>query len=105
MFQENWNFCNKCQGLFFAGNNTLGVCPKGGQHDNTGSGDYVLATSGGGQSDWNWCNKCQGLFFAGNKTLGVCPEGGQHNNTGSGNYPLTQLAAIIHDVTRFLDVC
>jgi hypothetical protein len=90
MFQENWAWCNRCQGLFFAGNNTLGSCPApgGGPHKDTGSGDYVLATSGGGQSDWAWCNKCQGLFFFGNNTLGFCSAGDTHDGTGSSIYIL-----------------
>jgi hypothetical protein len=92
MFQENWKWCNQCQGLFFGGNNTLGSCPAtNGHHNDTGSGNYTLslATSGGGQSDWKWCNQCEGLFFAGNNTLGVCPAtNGQHNDTNSGDYTL-----------------
>ena len=39
--QNNWRYCNKCQGLFFAGVN-MGVCPTGDSHDLTGSGDYAL---------------------------------------------------------------
>jgi hypothetical protein len=41
-FQANWRWCNKCQGLFFAGGATKGVCPKGGEHSLDGSGDYHL---------------------------------------------------------------
>jgi hypothetical protein len=74
--QSNWRWCSKCQGLFFAGNPTLGVCPAGGAHTDVGSDNYVLPDSASGQpgqSNWRWCSKCQGLFFAGNPTLGVCP--------------------------------
>jgi hypothetical protein len=39
--QDNWRWCNKCQGLFFAGHGA-GACPLGGGHDSTGSGDYGL---------------------------------------------------------------
>jgi hypothetical protein len=39
--QGDWRWCNKCQGLFFAGHGP-GVCPQGGGHDKTGSGDYKL---------------------------------------------------------------
>ena len=88
MAQSDWRWCKKCQGLFFAANNTLGVCPAGGAHSEAGSDNYVLETSGSGQSDWNWCSKCQGLFFAGNKTAGVCPAGGGHNGAASSNYVL-----------------
>jgi rubrerythrin len=34
--QENWRWCNKCQGLAFAGNPSPGACPAGGQHDPRG---------------------------------------------------------------------
>jgi hypothetical protein len=90
MSQSDWRWCNKCQGLFFAGNN-LGVCPAGGTHNDSGSGDYTLdfsSISGGGyQSEWSWCNKCQDLFFAGNN-LGVCAAGGTHSDSGSADYVL-----------------
>jgi len=41
VLQENWRWCNKCQGLFFAGN-SRGVCPAGGNHNSDGSGNYGL---------------------------------------------------------------
>lgn len=42
--QENWRWCNKCQGMFFAGQPTKGACPAGGEHSQDGSGNYrVLA--------------------------------------------------------------
>ena len=40
--QSNWRWCNKCQGLFYAGSDTLGVCPAGGEHRLGQSGDYSL---------------------------------------------------------------
>jgi hypothetical protein len=41
--QLNWRWCNKCQGLFFAGNPSKGVCPKDGkEHSSDGSGNYNL---------------------------------------------------------------
>ena len=40
--QDNWRWCSKCQGLFFAGSPTKGVCPAGGQHSLEGSGNYRL---------------------------------------------------------------
>lgn len=39
--QINWHWCNKCQGLYWAGH-SLGVCPAGGNHAMDGSGDYIL---------------------------------------------------------------
>ena len=91
--QSNWQWCRKCQGLAYAGNPQQGRCPgaDGGQHDHTGSWDYVLMhdqTLAGGQNNWRWCTKCQGLAFAGNP--GVCPaDGGQHDHTGSSDYILS----------------
>ena len=91
--QGDWRWCHKCQGLFFGGN-PGSVCPAGGAHDATGSGNYALATQGGasGQNDWRWCHKCQGLFFGGNPGP-VCPAGGAHDATGSGNYVLVDNVA------------
>jgi predicted chitinase len=91
--QDNWRWCNKCQGLFFAGN-PGSVCPADhGAHDSTGSGDYSLVQNSSlfpGQDNWRWCNKCQGLFFAGNPGS-VCPaDHGAHDSTGSGDYSLVQ---------------
>jgi CubicO group peptidase (beta-lactamase class C family) len=42
--QDNWRWCNKCQVLSFAGAGSLGTCATGGQHDHTGSGDYMLGS-------------------------------------------------------------
>jgi len=98
--QDNWRWCNKCTGLFFAGNATLGVCPAGGTHNLTGSGDYHLidnTPSDPGQHDWRWCNKCAGLFFAGNATLGICATGGMHDPIGSGDYSLSGNGSGQHD--------
>jgi hypothetical protein len=43
--QNNWRWCNKCQGLTFAGNPSPGACPAGETHDHAGSGNYVLIKS------------------------------------------------------------
>jgi extracellular elastinolytic metalloproteinase len=43
--QENWRWCHKCQGLYFSGGKSQGVCPAGTTHDHTGSGNYLLAHS------------------------------------------------------------
>jgi hypothetical protein len=47
--QESWKWCKKCQVLSYTGK-TVGPCQAGGQHDVTGSGNYRLASSGGGES-------------------------------------------------------
>jgi len=89
IIQDNWRWCNTCQGLFYAGNPTTGACPAGGGHDYSNSADYVLSFSpGGGQDNWRWCNTCQGLFYAGLPTTGSCPAEGGHDYTGSGDYTL-----------------
>jgi hypothetical protein len=41
-WQARWSWCHKCQGLFFSGNSTLGVCPAGGSHSLAGSGAYQM---------------------------------------------------------------
>ena len=40
--QSNWHWCHKCELMHFSGNATQGACPAGGQHENTGSGEYSL---------------------------------------------------------------
>ena len=51
-YLDRWSWCNKCQGLTFAGNAvtggnpnpTPGPCPAGGVHDHAGGGTYWLTT-------------------------------------------------------------
>jgi len=92
--QGSWRWCRFCQGLWFSGNPTLGVCPARGTagHSSAGSGNYSLPSgddSFHGQLWWIWCSRCQGLWFSGNDTRGVCPAGpGGHEFVGSGVYAL-----------------
>lgn len=88
--QSNWRWCNKCQGLFFAGNFTTGTCPAGGGHDYTGSLNYTLNNFSllGGDNNWRWCAKCQGLFTIAFVLVSPCPAGGTHDASGSGTYTL-----------------
>jgi hypothetical protein len=89
--QSHWKWCNKCQGLAYAGGSSPGPCPAGGNHDHMGSGDYSLALNDAsfpGQDNWRWCKKCQGLAYAGGSSLGPCPAGGNHDHMGSGDYRL-----------------
>jgi len=87
--QSSWRWCHKCQGFFFTGNPTQGVCPAGAAHDGSQSGRYAALfgeTAAGQQGAWRWCHKCQGMFFSGNPTQGVCPAGGAHDGSQSGHY-------------------
>jgi len=93
--QSGWKWCNKCQVLFYAGNspsdpNRLGLCPAGGTHNESGSENYNLPSSGSGQSGWRWCIDCQALFYSG-INFGVCPTRVRtsHAETGSDNYVLS----------------
>lgn len=83
--QSEWRWCSKCCGLFFAGNETKGVCPKGDAHDDSGSGKYVLRvgvdksdTAEGVQGNWRRCKKCEGLFYPASAG-GSCPAGKDHD--------------------------
>ncbi|HEV2756785.1 MAG TPA: M36 family metallopeptidase [Actinomycetota bacterium] len=89
--QQNWRWCNKCQGLFYGPNIASSDCPTGGTHVQTGSGNYRLVQNAAlypGQQNWRWCNKCQGLFYGPNIASSDCPAGGTHAQTASGNYVL-----------------
>lgn len=106
--QPGWRWCGACQGLFFGGNNSNGVCPAGGEHNPTGSGNYVLTHNtpdAPGQHGWNWCSACEGLFF-GPGGAGVCPAGGGHKGTSSGDYALQNAAdAAAQSGWRWCSVC
>jgi hypothetical protein len=100
MAQDNWRWCDKCQGLWFAGHER-GSCPGsgllGGGHSYDGSGNYSLESQSSfsnGQRGWRWCNKCEGMYFAanlladGSPNHGRCPAGEAHNPNGSGLYAI-----------------
>jgi len=80
--QQNWRWCRKCEGAFYAGG-SIGRCPAGGVHDSLGSGYYLMRFASPGQANWRRCRKCEGIFFNGNSTAGRCPVGG----TGAGHEP------------------
>jgi hypothetical protein len=91
--QKDWKWCHKCQAITFAGGSAIGACVAGGQHDHSGSGNYLLNESDEaalGQAGWSWCQKCQSLSFSGSGAVGPCPAGGQHDLSGSGNYVLME---------------
>ncbi len=101
--QDNWRICNKCQALSFAGNiGKVGACSAGGQHDHTGSANFMLPfrdpstpLSEDAETDWRWCNKCQVLSSTYDANtgpvLGPCAAAGNHDHAGSGNYVLLKV--------------
>lgn len=96
--QNGWRWCRQCQGLWYAGNPTPGVCPARGTngHSVVLSGNYTIPESldifgTGDQWGWAWCNRCAGLWFAWSDAPGACPAGsGGHDGTGSEVYALYQ---------------
>ncbi|AUT75687.1 hypothetical protein C2L64_45950 [Paraburkholderia hospita] len=104
--QDNWRWCNKCEGLFFAADTTSGACAAGGGHNYAESGNYVLAIApAAGQDNWRWCHKCEGLFFAGDTTTGACTAGGGHDYRGSGDYVLRAAPETGQDNWRWCHKC
>jgi hypothetical protein len=98
--QPAWAWCHKCQGLGYGPQFASSLCPAGGQHDATGSGNYTLDfeaadTPADQQRGWRSCNRCQGLFFAGGGAAGVCPAGNGHNSDGSSSYVMRSQAAVL----------
>jgi len=87
---KGWRCCQKCTGLFFAGDppSDRGHCPVGDQHRQFGQTAYIMQYDPGGleysdaegmagiQIGWRRCQKCEGLFLAGWAepiAAGVCP--------------------------------
>jgi pimeloyl-ACP methyl ester carboxylesterase len=88
---RSWRWCQKCEGLFSTADQT--VCPAGGSHDGSASGQYSLALDARfhhGQHQWKWCQRCGGLFFSGYEGTrhSTCPAGGAHDGAASGDYSL-----------------
>jgi hypothetical protein len=87
-YQPGWNWCRKCQCLFFANNSSESACPANNQLPHTTGGfaysvlynDYV---SGVTQPNWWWCGECQGLFFSPDGQGGYCPA---TQDYGSGHF-------------------
>lgn len=77
--QSGWRFCQKCQALFFDGDQRKGKCAAGGSHDEAGF-NFTLThdTVAEGQRDWRSCTKCSTLFFDGYQKKGVCAAGDAH---------------------------
>jgi hypothetical protein len=97
--QDGWRWCNRCQGLAYAGFGT-GVCWDGNGHDFGGSGAYAVdmaANPAGTQDGWHWCNRCQGMIYSGFGT-GVCWDGQGHDFGGSGGYSIRYTRSRINDL-------
>lgn len=103
--QENWRWCEKCQGLIHAdaAATSMGAavafghtraCNAGGVHRVLHSGAYepfhgpqAPSLIGRTQTGWKWCAGCGGLVFIGFGD-GLCNKGGAHDVAGSGDYYL-----------------
>ena len=84
--------CFKCEALYYGGHpGSAGICPDGGIHNGSRSGNYFLQLGKGeGELDWRYCRICEGLFRTAGSGRGVCaadPKG--HDGAGSGNYFLS----------------
>lgn len=84
--QSEWRWCSKCQGLFFAGNESKGTCTDGKEHDGGISGKYVLRVAVEKneadktvQGNWRRCKKCEGLFYVTATFPSSCPAGKEHD--------------------------
>jgi hypothetical protein len=109
--QDNWRWCAKCEGLFFHGNPTDGLCPAGGRHVVTkDSGNYLMVFADGSIPSkrfpashfFRWCNRCEVMFHITSltnlfhlpdpRTMGICPKDGNvHSFTGSGFYHILEV--------------
>ncbi len=84
--QNKWRWCNKCQGLYYAG---LGACKGDDIHRLLGNDFAPIHDLAGaaGQAGWRFCRKCYAMAFNdASRRPGACPAGGTHDRTTSGNY-------------------
>src|SRR6266536_2404338 len=95
-WQDGWQRCQKCQGLFYGATWAVdqSACPAGDKHDGTSSNDYLMPFGDCGsdmETGWRWCQKCDGLFFGLRAVQGACPRGGQHDGSKSLAYDMARL--------------
>jgi hypothetical protein len=105
--QDNWRWCSKCAIMCY--NGKTGVCPAGGAHDHSTSGQYWAHLEKHytlSQDNWNWCCKCSSMFHGGSIGTSRCPSGGPHDKNGSGNYhvayaskPVKQVQQVVQQST------
>lgn len=86
-FQDNWRFCGRCHGLFWAGPDEVNHrCPSGSVHLPLGFTFVVPHSIPEGpriQSGWRFCTRCHGMFFEGpDRNNHRCPAGGLHDGQG-----------------------
>jgi hypothetical protein len=91
--QSGWRWCHKCQGAFYAGGASQGVCPANHRtHDGSMSAHYATVVGDaaqGQQGRWRWCHQCQGMFHLGSgHTGGICPAGLAHDASQSAHYAI-----------------
>jgi hypothetical protein len=91
--QDGWRSCPKCQGMHYGVfPNFKGVCPAGGEHEQTNSFAYTMdfdsAPGNNIQMGWTSCPKCQGMHFGPGACPGADTPGGPHVQTGSFAYSM-----------------
>ncbi len=92
MAKSAWRYCNTCHGLFWYQDDSQGVCPGGGGHQEIGY-RFVLPFNQPEtevtQTNWRRCRQCRGLYYDGYPEKGRCPVGGGHvPSTSNNNYLL-----------------
>jgi hypothetical protein len=103
--QDNWRWCSKCQGLYFADKHKRGICKAGGSHEMKGSSNYALVinqTGVPGQDNWRYCKECRGLFFGG-RDDGKCPKDGGKHHKGESDYTIGIKTHGVDTVTQWED--
>jgi hypothetical protein len=93
--QNAWRFCQKCCSMFYAGNESQGVCPANGQHAAQGvtfALPFGVPDSPTAQQSWRFCQNCEALFYDGYPTKGVCKA------TGAGHVAQGLEFILPHDV-------
>jgi hypothetical protein len=99
--QLQWQTCQRCQCLFFAGEPNKGRCVGGvvgGGHIGNPSSTQLNVVWFASffqqfgdprvQLGWKHCRKCKCLFFDGLPFKGMCHDLGDHDSRGSGAYGL-----------------
>ncbi len=96
--QENWYWCDVCQGMWYGGykdsngNIKGGVCPYGDGVPHAGLNAYTTSNyyfyygavaNSNWQGNWWWCGNCYIMYWGGT-SAGVCPaNGGAHTGPSS----------------------